>query len=314
MTERDSMPAVDIGLALQELESSADSARVENGGLTLAPRPVSLLKAGLTHGRSALWLAGGARDLSGPGLRVLCYHRVSDDRDVLAVTPKRFAEQMRFLADEGYRAVEVARIDELLSSQSPPRWTIGLSFDDGYRDVAEHALPLLAELGFTATLFVVSGAADGRASFGWYETSPPVLDWEELAELDREGVLRIGAHTVTHPNLTLLDEERAQGEIEGSKRQLEERLGHAVETFCYPAGLFGERERRLVAEAGFRAAVSCEPGLNTPATDRFALQRVQIDASDTLLDFRAKVAGAHDAPLPGRALYRRLRYPASSRA
>ena len=78
--------------------------------------------------------------------------------------------------------------------------------------------------------------------------------------------------------------------------------------FSYPAGLFGERERRLVVEAGYRFAVSCEPGVNLPATDRFALRRRQIDARDRLLDFKAKVGGGHDSPLPLRGAYRRLRY------
>ena len=81
-----------------------------------------------------------------------------------------------------------------------------------------------------------------------------------------------------------------------------------MSAFAYPAGLYGARERRLVAEAGYAAAVSCEPGVNVPATDRFALRRRQIDARDNLLDFRAKVGGGHDTPLPLRRLYRRHRY------
>ena len=78
--------------------------------------------------------------------------------------------------------------------------------------------------------------------------------------------------------------------------------------FCYPAGVFGERERGLVAEAGFDSAVSCEPGVNTAATDRFALHRIQIDHRDGLLEFRAKLGGGFDSPLPLRGLYRRVRY------
>ena len=54
--------------------------------------------------------------------------------------------------------------------------------------------------------------------------------------------------------------------------------------------------------------MSCEPGVNLPDTDRFAMRRRQIDSRDRLLDFRAKVGGGHDTPLPLRGLYRRLRY------
>jgi peptidoglycan/xylan/chitin deacetylase (PgdA/CDA1 family) len=119
---------------------------------------------------------------------------------------------------------------------------------------------------------------------------------------------------VTHPNLLALDEPAARAEIVGSKAALEERLGHAVAAFCYPAGLFGARERDLVAAAGFALATSCEPGVNGPGTDPLALRRVQIDARDGLLDFRAKVGGGHDQPPALRAAYRRLRFGASASA
>ena len=85
-----------------------------------------------------------------------------------------------------------------------------------------------------------------------------------------------------------------------------------MDAFCYPAGLFGARERALVDEAGFRTAVSCEPGVNTRATDPLALHRIQVDARDSLLDFRAKLLGGHDAPLPVRAAWRRRRYGVGS--
>jgi len=58
--------------------------------------------------------------------------------------------------------------------------------------------------------------------------------------------------------------------------------------------------------------VTCEPGVNTAATDRLTLQRRQVDARDSLLDFRAKVGGGHDTPLPLRGVYRRRRYGAGA--
>jgi peptidoglycan/xylan/chitin deacetylase (PgdA/CDA1 family) len=253
-----------------------------------------------------LWLATGAR--VNPGLRILFYHRVSNDRDELAVTPRNFEAQMQALADTGYRVLDVAgAVDD------PQPRTLGLSFDDGYADVAEHALPVLERHGFRATVFVATGVTDGHAKLEWYDRQPALISWDEIAQLDG-GAFTFGAHTVTHANLPALGEAEARREITDSRRELEERLGREVDLFCYPAGLFGDRERRLVAEAGFRLAVSTEPGPNAAATDRLALRRNQVDARDTLLDFRAKVAGAHDRPLPGRTLYRRLRYSASSRS
>jgi peptidoglycan/xylan/chitin deacetylase (PgdA/CDA1 family) len=254
------------------------------------------------------WLARASRDSSPRGLRLLFYHRVADDEDELAVPVRRFREQMDFLAGEGYRVVDVPQLGALLDEGQVPDRTVGLSFDDGCRDVAENALPVLARHGFRATVFVATGVTDGRARFTWYALQPPLLTWDEVVALDRGGTLAFESHSVTHPNLLALDDERAAYEIAESRAELERRLGRAVTAFSYPTGLFGERELQLVEETGYDVAVSCEPGVNAPRTNRFALRRRQIDRRDSLLDFRAKLAGAHDTPLPLRAVYRRMRY------
>jgi peptidoglycan/xylan/chitin deacetylase (PgdA/CDA1 family) len=253
----------------------------EQADLAPGPAPLYPLKAAHTRLRSLLWLAHGARAPATPGFRILFYHRVSDDRDELAVTPRRFA--------------------------------VGLAFDDGYLDVAEHALPELERHGFTATVFVATGVTDGRVGLSWYREQPPLLSWDDVRRLDG-GSLRFEAHTVSHPNLLAVGEERAREEIAVSKQELEERLGREVSAFCYPAGLYGDRDVRLVAEAGFRVACTCEPGVNTTHTDPLRLHRIQVDARDGLLDFRAKAGGGFDVPSRARAIWRRARYRASSRS
>jgi peptidoglycan/xylan/chitin deacetylase (PgdA/CDA1 family) len=271
-----------------------------------------LLKAAATRARSAAWSLRTDPEEQGAGLRILFYHRVSDDRDELAVSPRDFRRQMDYLATESYRVVDVVEALALLDGGGPWRRTIGLSFDDGFLDVAEQALPVLAERGFRATVFVAPAVVDGWARFAWYRSQPPLLEWDEILELDDEGTLRFEAHSLTHPNLLTLRDTAAWAEINGSKLSLEARLGRPVVAFCYPSGLFGARERGLVTAAGFHVAVSCEPGLNSSGTDRFALRRRQIDRRDSLLDFRAKVEGGHDSPLPLRGAYRRHRYGASA--
>ena len=262
----------------------------------------------MTRTRSAWWLLRSRGRLDQSGLRILFYHRVSEDDDPLAVSPRRFRSQMELLAAEGYDVVGLAEAVEMLDRHVSPGRVIALNFDDGFRDVAENALPTLERLGFRATVFLPTGVIDGTASFPWYARQPPVLRWDEIKELDADGTLRFEAHSVTHPNLILLDDEAAGREINQSKVDLEARLGRPVEAFCYPAGLYGERERALVAEAGFRVAVTCEPGVNVPGEDPLTLRRRQVDPRDSLLDFRAKVGGGHDTPLPLRGLYRRVRY------
>ena len=274
------------------------------------------VKAAVTLARSAGWAARtrGRMDAQDQGLRLIFYHRVSDDDDELAVPPRRFRAQMELLAGHGFRVVDLVEAVRLLDAGELPPKTVGLSFDDGYRDVAEHALPVLAEHGFRATVFVPTGVIDGRFFFRWYEQQPPLMTWDDIATLDRQGTLTFEAHTVSHPNLLSVDDAAAASEIADSKRELEEHLGRPVTAFCYPAGLFGERERRLAEHVGFHCAFSCEPGVNLPDTDRFALRRRQIDGRDRVLDFRAKVGGGHDSGLPLRGVYRRMRYGAAAGA
>jgi peptidoglycan/xylan/chitin deacetylase (PgdA/CDA1 family) len=271
----------------------------------VGPTLPASLKAALTRARSAQWLLRSHGRLDRSGLRILFYHRVSGDDDPLAVSPRRFREQMKLLSAEGY---EVVGLVEAFARGLPPGRLIALSFDDGFLDVAENALPTLEQLGFRATVFVPTGVIDGTAMFPWYDRQPPLLRWDEIRQLDDDGTLRFEAHSVTHPNLLLLDDEAARHEIRQSRLDLEARLGRPVVAFCYPAGLFGDRERTFVSETGFRLAATCEPGVNVPGGDPFILRRRQIDSHDSLLDFRAKVGGGHDTPLPLRGLYRRMRY------
>jgi peptidoglycan/xylan/chitin deacetylase (PgdA/CDA1 family) len=278
-----------------------------NAELTLPPRPFELAKAALTRGRSLVW-ALRVRGRPAPGLRILFYHRVADAADALAVPPARFREHMEILADAGLAALDVVEAVARLRRGELSGGAVALSFDDGYRDVAENALPVLRELGFRATVFVATGVVDGTARMSWYRQQPPVLAWDEIRELDAEGVLRFEPHSVTHPNLLALGDHDAGAEIAGSKRALEERVRRRASCFCYPAGLFGPRERRLVAAAGFDSAVTCEPGVSTEATDPFLLRRTQIERRDRRIDFRAKIDGAHDSPLPLREAFRRFRY------
>jgi len=277
----------------------------------MLPSGLYAVKVLYTKGRSVAWLVRTGGESPNVGLRMLFYHRVTPERDPLGVSPKRFRAQMEHLAREGWRAADVVEAAGQLSHGGPPDRIIGLSFDDGYSDVVEHAVPVLEELGFTASVFVVPGVLDGEVDFDWYDRVPPMMSWDDVIELDGDSPLRFEAHSITHPNLLTLGDDAARREIAGSKEALEERLGRPVEAFAYPAGLFGAREVGFVEEAGFKIAVSTEPGLNDSGTNPLALRRTQIEHSDSLLDFRAKMGSGHDALLPLRALHRRLRYGAT---
>ena len=259
---------------------------------------VGLAKAALVRGQAlAGTVRGGTRR---PGLRILYYHRISDERDALAVTPAAFGRQMKALAASGQRVVDLYEIDDLALEADEA--AIALTFDDGYRDVLEHALPMLREHGFPSTVFVVPGAIAGVATFSWYRAGamPPLAGWDELRAQESAGLVHFEPHTMTHPVLTTISLEHARSEIAESKQVVEEELGRPARIFCYPGGYYSPREVDLVRECGYRAAVTCEFGANAAPFAHNELRRTIVERSDPLWLFRARLAGATDAPPPGR--------------
>jgi peptidoglycan/xylan/chitin deacetylase (PgdA/CDA1 family) len=149
-------------------------------------------------------------------LRVLFYHRVADGDDELAVTPQRFAAQMDCLADEGLVARDVEEAGQTDRRTRRRRHRVVLR--RWLLDVADHALPVLERHGFTATVFVPTGVIDGSQKLTWYDDQPPMLTWEQV-HADRAGTLRFGAHTVTHPNPTAIDDDTASARSPDQRRR-----------------------------------------------------------------------------------------------
>jgi peptidoglycan/xylan/chitin deacetylase (PgdA/CDA1 family) len=250
------------------------------------------------------------RDPWESGLRILAYHRVSTDRDPQAVTPTMFRKQMEALL----RQARPIHLDEALGvlENRPTGRYVCLTFDDGYHDVLDHAIPVLRDLQIPATFFVSSEIADGTARYYWYEEPPQALSWSELCEMNEDELFTIGAHTRTHPALPNLPDDAAWEEIAGSKLDIEQRTGSAVKTFAYPAGLYGEREVGMVRKAGYSIGVTIEPGLNAPGHRAQTFHRSTIDHRDNLRMFEAKLTGLLDDPWGWRdalGLWDRLRRP-----
>src|SRR6185437_422496 len=94
-------------------------------GLPLGPAWLYPAKTAVTRVRSIAWLSRRGRELG--GVRILIYHRISDERDVLAVRPRSFARQMAFLADHGFRGVDVAEVGRRLAEGDDDPSLIGIS-------------------------------------------------------------------------------------------------------------------------------------------------------------------------------------------
>jgi peptidoglycan/xylan/chitin deacetylase (PgdA/CDA1 family) len=193
------------------------------------------------------------------------YHAVgyaADDPFALYVTPERFAAQLSALARLGLRGVSLAELGDA-TERGVADGLAGITFDDGYRDVLTHALPVLRKHGFGATFYAVSGLPGGVNVWD----PPPrraLMTADDLRELAAQGY-EIGSHSASHPRLAGLAPAALQREVAGSRLALAEVLTEPPRTFCYPYGSVDAPAVRAVADAGYAyaCAVVRMPGLPT---------------------------------------------------
>lgn len=219
---------------------------------------------------------------------ILLYHHVEVPPPtgwarVLYVSPRHFARQMRLLHLAGYRGLSMRDLDPYLSGERSGK-VFGITFDDGYVDNVEHALPVLQRFGFTATCYAVSGLPGGVNSWDLDNGAPPspLID---VAQMKRwvAGGMEIGAHTRHHVDLCKCDAATAQSEITGSKADLEQALGVEVGSFCYPFGEHRDEHVEMARLAGYRTATTIVPGRASVADDRMKLPRISVRQGTNLI-------------------------------
>ena len=182
------------------------------------------------------------------------YHAVEpydDDPHLICVSPERFRGQLAWLARRGLRAVSMRELTGRLDAGNA-RGLVGLTFDDAYAGFREHVLPVLGELGFSATVFAVAGHLGGAND---WDDGPrrALMTAQELARLAAEGV-EIGSHGLTHARISTLAGAELVRETQRSRALLEEGAGAEVSGFCYPYGAASRAAVDAVRAAGYRYA------------------------------------------------------------
>jgi len=229
--------------------------------------------------------AGKVPSNQGRGPVVLMYHSISQERSRWALPQKKFLEQIRLLASEGWTTLCVR---DLVGGRPLPERAAVLTFDDGYSDNFNGAFLPLAASGMKATWFMVSGAV-GKGSH-WDAGEPmKMLERVQLLEMDKAG-MEIGSHTRTHPRLT--EARDLKGETAGSKEDIEEITGKPVVSFAYPYGLLDDKSVKAVRAAGYRAACTTRTGWFGSERDALLIRRVAVFPEDSLSAFARKLVFA----------------------
>jgi peptidoglycan/xylan/chitin deacetylase (PgdA/CDA1 family) len=217
-----------------------------------------------------------------------------------------------------------------MADKRVPHGAVAVTFDDGYKDIIRNALPIIEELEIPLTIFLISDCIgsykmpwydslffyfreEGRlnelypfqenlkklhneerikAIAGCIPKSKKdlMLNSEEVKALSRCRHIEIGAHTQTHPILIQMENSAAQGEIIGSKKDIESIVNRPVFGFSYPSGEYNEEIKKLVAASGFTYACRTGGRFNTPDADLYSLARIAVTNSPIFV-FAAELCG-----------------------
>jgi peptidoglycan/xylan/chitin deacetylase (PgdA/CDA1 family) len=190
---------------------------------------------------------------------------------------------------------------------------VGITFDDGYANVLENAVPELLKHSFTATMFIVTERIGGTNEWDG-EPKWPLMSARQIAQTAALG-MEIGSHSSTHTHLAGLSAGRLRAEITDSRRQLSELLGRPIHGFAYPYGNMDASARQAVRETGYEYA--CAVGTPTASLGIMALPRISFGQRDGAVGMRAKtllfkghiVATGARMNLSGNRLARRAKRP-----
>lgn len=209
---------------------------------------------------------------------VLVYHSVrayvkgeSTYQDAYDVTPELLEEHLIYIRDHGYTTISFVDVFESIDHATPlPPKSVILSFDDGWKNEYTHAFPLLKKYHMKGTFFIFTNPIGRKVQW---------MTWNEIKEMDAAG-MEIGGHTRTHPILTKIETDKElDKEIAGSKKTIENHLGHPIYAFAYPFGLENDQVVAAVKRAGY-------------VVGRTLLSGVWNDPAQALL-FRATLASDH---------------------
>jgi peptidoglycan/xylan/chitin deacetylase (PgdA/CDA1 family) len=241
-------------------------------------------------------------------IAILAYHSLDRSTSVLSISPGIFAQQMKFLHDAQIKVICLSDVPHEIGTYSHPANSVVITFDDGFKNVYEHALPILKSYGFPATVFPVTDYCEKTNSWPGQTLTldrEPLLRWTEIQEMSRAGI-SFGSHTRTHPNLKHLSIQEAEEELVGSKKIIAETIGRPVDTLAYPYGAYNVAVRNL-ASRHFRLACSTDLGFVKEESDLFALERIEMYYFRSPVLFRRLFSPVTGAYVGLRKQLRRLR-------
>lgn len=215
---------------------------------------------------------------------ILMYHYISTppaDADSyrlgLSTSPDTFRQQMAYLAENGFTTIDLYDLSlAIVGKKELPEKPIILTFDDGYIDNYEIALPILQEFGFIGTFFIATDFVD-RQDYNY-------MSWEMIMELSFAG-MQIEPHSMTHPDLRGFTVGANAYEMRGSRDRIAAFIGYEPRFFAYPSGQYDENSVQAAEDLGFWGAVTTNGGTWHGFNDRYEWTRLRMRPNLTMEEF-----------------------------
>ena len=239
------------------------------------------------------------------GLRVLMYHRISSESDSknlpddLWVTQSSFRRQLEWILSQGLLPIRLSELESSLASSNPvfPQGRVLITFDDGYRDNLEWALPVLKALGIPAVIFLVPAFIE-EANRG--DEPGKYLNRADLDSLKESGLIEFAIHSYEHVNyrdLAISSPEKLESDVVKAHEYLKQQGIPYVPALAYPYGAIPkndqsalERMLLILREKGIRLAFRIGNRVNEGAMNApLLVERIDIKGSDSFQVFKIKV-------------------------
>lgn len=213
------------------------------------------------------------------GIPVLMYHKVGPEKDNDAVIREDlFAEQMKFLHDNGYHTLTMEQLYDYVTNGTPvPEKPVVLTFDDGYKDTYTIVFPLMKKYGLHATVFVNPGDIGQR------------LTWQELKEM-KDGGMTIASHGFLHFEMAQMPREAMFNNFKNAQEALKRNLDIDNTWFCYPYGSYDEEVIKAAQKNGIKmASIMLPSGWVHQGDNPLALKRVWIGNAVDIKHFEERL-------------------------
>ena len=216
-------------------------------------------------------------------LPILMYHDVKEAKPGKdSITPYELESDLRYLQDAGYTTVSMSQVIAFVYGGAPlPEKPIVLSFDDGLLSVYTTVGPLLEKYGAKIVLSAIGRSADEFSALPSGNPRYAHATWSQLQELQEKGLAEIQNHSydlhrdaggmlgcAQKPGESGADYAlRLTEDLTKMQERIREELGTVPDTFAYPYGKYCDLSEGILREAGFRASLTCDFGMNLLTRD-----------------------------------------------